>query len=161
MKYLFSYILAAILLLASAEIASARVERAWSYQEILDKSDLVVIATPTAANDTKEQTNLSKIFGQPAIGDETIFKIIGVETKFKISAVLKGDKAIADFTLHHYRYGSNSPIAPNSPEFISFDPAKKQAFLIFLVREADGRYASAFGQLDPGFAIHDLGGNIE
>ena len=45
---------------------------------------------------------------------------------------------------------------------VSFDPAKKRTYLLFLVREPDGRYAPAFGQADPGlYGISVLGGFAE
>jgi len=39
-------------------MVSARVVRKWSYQDVLDKSDWVVIATPIATADTKERIDL-------------------------------------------------------------------------------------------------------
>ena len=98
----------------------------------------MVIATPTATNDTKEHINLPGFVGQP---------VVGVETKFGVSAVLKGDKAVKELVLHHYRY--DKMIVPNGPNLVSFDPAKGRTLLLFLVREADGRYAPAVGQIDP------------
>jgi hypothetical protein len=87
-------------LLGFTGIVAARVVRIWSYQELLEKSDLVVLATPTATNDTKEHIDL------PGFVRE---HVIGVETRFAVSALLKGDEALRDFALHHYRTtdGSN------------------------------------------------------
>ena len=44
-----------VLILPASLPAQARLMRNWSYQELLDKSDLVVVATPTATNDAKER----------------------------------------------------------------------------------------------------------
>ena len=55
MKFLLPLMLAVGFLLGLPGIVFARGLRIWSYQEMLDKSDLVVIATPTAINDTKER----------------------------------------------------------------------------------------------------------
>ena len=144
-------LLTAAFLLVTTAIVSARLMGSWSYQQLLDKSDLVVIATPTATSDTKEQMNLPGYLAMRAIG---------VETKFRVSTVLKGDKALKDFVLHHYRAPKPDEIYDNGPHLLSFDPSKKRSFLVFLVRESDGRYAPTSGQTDPAyFAVHALEGD--
>jgi hypothetical protein len=142
------------LLIVSASIATARVVSIWSYQELLDKSDLVVIATPTASNDTQER-NLPGFEDQP---------VVGVETRFKVSAVIKGDQALKDFVLHHYRSGPGAMI--DGPSFVYFGIAEKPSvfprrYILFLHREADGRYAPVVGQADPGLGIMELEGVYE
>ena len=90
MKSLPMLVLATALLLSLTGIVAGRAVRIWPYQELLEKSDLVVIATPTATNDTKEHINLPDFVGQP---------VIGVETRFDVAAVLKGDKSLKGFFL--------------------------------------------------------------
>ncbi|HWB08700.1 MAG TPA: hypothetical protein VG826_05735 [Pirellulales bacterium] len=124
--------------LASSGIVDARAVATWSYQKLFDESDIVVIATPTATSDTSEKSPGLDGFGQP---------VVGVETKFTVSAVLKGDKKTEAFVLHHYR--DDGGLVPNGPCLVSFDPEKKRTYLLFLVREDDGRYAPTFGQVDP------------
>lgn len=154
MKYTRLLLLAIAFLVVSTSIVSARGVRIWSYQELLDKSDLVVLAVPVATNDTKEHIDLPGFEGE---------HVIGVETRFTISAVLKGDKALKDFALHHYRTtdGTNIPHAVNGPSFVSFAPVKNptavpQTYMLFLLREANGRYAPVVGQTDPGLGIKEL-----
>jgi hypothetical protein len=154
MKSLRLLVVATGFFLGLTGIVAARGVRIWPYQELLDKSDLVVLATPTATNDTKEHIELPGFAGQ---------HVIGVETRFAVSAVLKGDKALRDFVFHHYRTpdGANVPNVPNGPAFVSFDPAEKptfvqRTFILFLLREADGRYAPVVGQTDPGLGIKEL-----
>ena len=139
MKSLRLFILTSAFLLVSTGVLSARAMRNWSNQELLDKSDLVVIASPTASATTGELTNLPDVTG---------VSVIGVESKFVVSAVVKGDTAIKDFVLHHYKE-ANGGIPDNGPLLVSFDTGKRQSFLLYLVREADGRYAPATGQADP------------
>jgi len=135
-------------LLVSTGSASARVVRHWSYQELLDKSDLVVIATPLATTDTEERIDLPGLAAQ---------RVVGVETEFAVFVVLKGDKSLKKFSLHHYR-ADGMMMVPNGPSLVSFTPGEK-TFIAFLVREADGRYAPTVGQVDPGMqGIHVLGG---
>jgi hypothetical protein len=144
--------LAAALLVLSTGAVAARAVRLWSYQELLDRSDLVVIATLAGASDTKEHIDLPGFSGE---------QIIGVETKFSVSAVLKGDEAKKEIVLHHYRPADRTPRIPNGPTYVSFSPAgnepgTKPAYLLFLVGEADGRYAPVVGQTDPALGIRQL-----
>jgi hypothetical protein len=154
MKTIGLLVLTTAFLLGFAGIVAARAVRIWPYQELLEKSDLVVLATPKATNDTTEHIDLPGFVGE---------HVIGVETRFTVSAVLKGDKALRDFVFHHYRttYGPNISHLPNGPSFISFDPAANptippRTFILFLLREADGRYAPIVDQTDPGGAVREL-----
>jgi hypothetical protein len=150
----FKLCLFAVFFVISTGIAMARFVRVWSYQELLNKADLVVIATPTASNDTQEHINLPGFDGQ---------QVIGVETRFTVSTVLKGDKALKDIVLHHYRPSPDGMMVPNGPTFVSFAVSKKptgpgRTYILFLLREADGRYAPVGGQADPGLGIRELEG---
>ncbi len=149
-------LLATTLLFATT--ANARPMQAPSYQELLEKSDLVVIATPTATRDSNEQIDLPGIAVSTSENRTTGLAVVGVETTFRVSAVLKGDKTLKQFVLHHYREAKPQPITINGPALVAFDPSKKTSFLLFVVREADGRYAPTGGQTDPGFfSAHALG----
>ena len=144
---------ATILLLFIPGPAQAREILVPSYQEMLAKSDLVVIANPISkTKDTTEEDFLPGIFLQEKDGKRSRIQAIGVETKFAVLAVLKGDATIKQFTLHHYREAQPS-LALNGPSLVSFDPSnmsKRSSYLLFLVREPDGRFAPIGGQTDPG-----------
>ena len=132
-------VLASVANLVSAGAVDARAIRVWSDPELVEKSDLVVIAIPTATNDTKERVGLPGLDHQP---------VVGVETKFEVIAVRKGEKSLKSLILHHYRVDGFT--VPNGPNLVSFDISKKQKFVLFLVREKDVRYAPTVGQVDPG-----------
>ncbi len=150
MKTLF---LATAVFLVSLSLVSARLMGSWTYQKLLEKSDLVVIAIPTSVIDTKEEIDLPGF---------SAMRAIGIETHFQISAVLKGEKNLKNFTLHHYRASKADLPYPNGPMLVSFDLTKKHSFIIFLIREADGRYAPTSGQTDPAyFAAHAIEGSIK
>ncbi len=140
MKSICVFLLATVWLLVSSNVVVARVVRIWSHQELLEESDLVVIATPTTNNDTNEHIDLPGFDGQ---------RVIGVNTTFTASGVLKGDKALKDFVLHHYFAVSVKP------------SALPRTYILFLHREADGRYAPAVGQADPGLGVRELEGVYE
>jgi hypothetical protein len=154
-SYLFA--LCSSLLLVSMGIVGARAIRPWPYQELLERSDLAVIATPTATSDTQEHIELPGFGGQ---------RVIGVETRFAVSGVLKGDKTLKDLVLHHYRPGPDGMIVPNGPTFVYFavsenPSAPRRTYMLFLQREADGRFAPVVGQSDPGLGVRELEGVYE
>jgi hypothetical protein len=96
----FVPIAATILFCAMPNQSQARLMAVLSYQEMLEKSDLVVIATPKSkTTDTKEQAFLPGIWLQDKDGKQSKIKSIGVETVFAVSAVLKGDATVKQFTL--------------------------------------------------------------
>jgi hypothetical protein len=152
-NYRFGVRAAMILLCAIPIETQARLVSVLSYQEMLEKSDLVVIANPiTKTTDTKEEAFLPGIWMQEEDGKQSKIESIGVETTFSVSAVLKGDKTLNRFTLHHYREAQNGN-ALNGPTLVRFDPSntsKSSSYLLFLVRESDGRFAPVGGQTDPG-----------
>jgi hypothetical protein len=135
-------VLVTLLILASAGVVGARAMRWWSDQELFDKSELVVIATPAFTHDTKDHTPIPSFEDQP---------VIGVETKFTVITVLKGSQAVKMVTLHHYR--ADKMEVPNAPFFMLFKPKKR--YRLYLVREADGRYAPISGQIDPELSVRE------
>jgi hypothetical protein len=141
--------------------SQARLLETLGYQQLLDKSDLVVLAVPRSkTTDTKELSHLPKIWHQNKYGLQGNIKSVGVETPFTVSVVLKGDKTVKTFTLHHYREAHPPEVELEGPLLVSFDPSdptRRSPYLLFLVREPDGRFAPTGGQTDPGFeAIHRL-----
>ena len=151
----------AVAALLFATTGSARLIQVPSYQELTDKSDLVVIAAPISTRDTSERVDRpGTTMATPdkrAVG----FPVVGVETRFRASAVLKGNRTLREFVLHHYREAIAQPTI-NAPALAAFDPAKKTSLLLFVVREADGRYAPTAGQTDPGYlSIHPLGSYVK
>ncbi|HEX2746358.1 MAG TPA: hypothetical protein VHM91_00055, partial [Verrucomicrobiales bacterium] len=140
MKAIRRFLIAATLLTSLTDNSSARLMRTWSKQELLDKSDLVVIATPVSSTNTGEPVSLPETPAALATG---------VNTKFKVSLILKGPEEIREITLHHARPADPPGVTINGPLLASFDGAVKQSWLLYLVREKDGTYAPVSGQTDP------------
>lgn len=139
-----------LLLLALPVLVSARLMQAWSYQEMFDKADLVVIAKPVATKDTTETNTLPNI--RPDI------KVIGLATDFEVRTLMKGSNTNR-FVLHHYRLAKTNEFMINGPNLVGFDSAQHNSFLLFLANESDGRYARVTGQTDPGlFSVLKLEG---
>ena len=142
--------IAVLLILATALLAQARTMKSWSYQELYDQSDLVVIAKPVSTQDTTEKSPLPNI---------SSVQVVGLSTEFDISLVMKGDKSAKKATLHHYRLADPKQLMINGPHLASFDSKQHPRYLLFLHREADGRYSPVSGQTDPAlFSVVKLEG---
>jgi hypothetical protein len=126
------------MLLAVTGSLIGRLMEVVSYEEMFGKADLVVIAKPLSTKDTVERTTLP--------GD---LHVVGVNTEFETRLVLKGDKGANKFVLHHYRLANPDEPIVNGPVLATFDPKEPKAYLLFLIKETDGRYAPASGQVDP------------
>ncbi len=139
----------ALLLLTVTFAARARGIRAWTYEELYEQADLVVIVKPISTKDTGEKWIL------PDIGPAT--DVVGLSTVFEIRLVMKGDKSLKECTLHHYRLADTKRGISNGPLLVSFDPKDSPKYLLFLKKEADGRYAPVSGQTDPyGVSVQKL-----
>ena len=144
-------IITGFLILATTLATQARIMRSWSYQELFDQADLVVIAKPISSQDTTEQALL------PNIAPD--MHVIGLSTEFDLSVVMKGDKSLKKLFLHHYRLTNPKQLMMNGPSLASFDTKQYSRYLLFLHREADGRYSPVSGQTDPAmFSILKLEG---
>ena len=144
-------IITGLLILTAALSAQAREMRSWSYQELYDQADLVVIAKPISTQDASEKAVLPNI--SPDV------HVVGLSTEFAISVVMKGDKRLKKCVLHQYRLTNPKEMMNNGPMLASFDPKQHTRFLLFLHREADGRYAPVSGQTDPTlFSVQKLEG---
>ena len=121
-----------------------------TFEELFAKATFVVIATPAAAtHDTQERSAL--------LGN---VPVIGVITEFQTQLVLKGAKR-ERFSLHHYR---EAPLprgvgVVNGPTLLSFNPkTDHRPYLLFLVREPDGRFAPVASQADIDVSVRQVGG---
>ena len=147
-------IITGFLILMAALLAQARKMRSWTYQELYDQADLVVIAKPISTQDASEKAVLPNI--SPDV------HVVGLSTEFAISVVMKGDKRLKECVLHHYRLTNPKEMMINGPMLASFDPKQHTRFLLFLHREADGRYAPVSGQTAPTmFSVQKLEGTAQ
>jgi len=94
-------------------------------------------------------TFFSDLLHVDAKGRQTRVHATGVETRFECLAILKGGAAIEQFVLHHYRETARPTMEADGPQLVTFDPSDHSDYLLFLVREADGRFAPTSGQTDP------------
>jgi hypothetical protein len=141
--------LAILPLLWLTTVAYARPVSSMPYDRLTAEADLIVVATPISVRDTQEKITL------PRLSPPT--RVVGVETTFKVLAVLKGDKDAQRCVLHHFRKAKpEQHPKPNGLGLLAFEPKDKKTLLLFLKREPDGRYAAVTGQADPVFSIKEL-----
>jgi len=145
-----------LLILTTALLAHGRLVKRWSYKELYDQADLVVIAQHISTTNTTERAVLPNIL--PDI------HVIGLSSEFDIEVVMKGEGISKTLTLHHYKLVPLPPntILENGPNLASFFNGNENTrYLLFLHRESDGRYAPVSGQTDPArVSILRLDGDI-
>ena len=132
----------AILVTAMAPRLIALTIPSYDYDDLFARSDFVVIAEPLHnTRDTTERSTLAEINPRT--------RVVGVETQFEAAWVLKGPKR-DHFTLHHYREPTRKlkegAVIIGRVPLVKFDSNKHVDYLLFLVREPDGRFAPTAGQ---------------
>ena len=91
MKYRIS--LAVVLCLAiGVGVARGRAVQLWSYSDLTEKSDLIIIGTHKKSTDS---TTKKKVCGVP---------IVGIDSTFSVLSVLKGRLPKKTIEVYHYRY---------------------------------------------------------
>ncbi len=136
-----------------ASLCDARPVRYWPYKQLTEEADLIVIATPIKTEETGERINLPGI-----VRNNKPISAVGINTIFTVLAVLKGDNDLENLVFFHLREAKPPETARvNPPLLVSFDPKKKNRYLLFLKCETDGRFSSLTGQTDPAGAVKDLG----
>jgi hypothetical protein len=135
--------------------SQARIMTAWNYDSLNDKATFVVIATATKVTPTEERAALPNI----SAGTNAIIGA-GIETSFEVLTVLKGDRSVRTFVLHHYALADTKKIMMSGPGLVSFEPKDRKIYLIFLQQEADGRYVAVSGQTDPFWSVMEFTGSL-
>jgi hypothetical protein len=157
-------LIGALMITAAIRWVSAYNIDSFTYEEMVAKSDLVVIARPSESRDTGEREIDRNV--KPAVA------VVGVVTECNVLYVLKGPK-LKQFKLHHFREVNPRPpkgaqgiekIVMGPQIGIAFDQSKvSHCYLMFLLHEADGRYAPFDGHTDvEGLSIQEvMGGSAD
>ena len=129
--------IAAALMAGAALSASAWQLPSLPYEDMVAKSDLVVIARPFSSRDTGERKSDSNV--NPPV------PVAGVITECQALYVFKGPR-LKRFKFHHFRDLTDpNRIVVGGPVGTSFDLPKNRRYLMFLVREAGGRFVPLAG----------------
>ena len=146
--WIFGVIL--LLGLSSGERAEGRIRQVWTQKQMVDRADLIVIAKVAEVRDTGVTTTIPNI----RRGTEGI-AAVEMEGTFEISAVLKGKHDGAKLVLVYLRE-TKPETARGAAELVGFEAGDKREYLLFLKREADGRYSAVVGQTDPAEAVKEI-----
>lgn len=145
-----------LILLLVATPAEARLMRAYSFAELQNLADLIVIAAPTTTTELAEQTPLPNIRTVDAAGKEAPVMATGLNTHFQILGLLKGEAGLKAFTLHHYRLTVDGPQV-NGPGLVSFKAQDRAPWLLYLKRVGEV-YEPVSGQTDPDISVRKIDG---
>jgi hypothetical protein len=151
----------ALLALALAAAAEARPIGSWPYDELVKHADVVVLTRLISSSDSGDTT---------ALGNWTDIKFVGVNTKFTVAAVLKGEGVGKELTLLHYRQPAGSQPIINGPMLAAFpfgerkskvvsgpvDRENEPLYLLFLKRRADGRFEPVTRQVDSDLSVREV-----
>lgn len=129
----------------------ARKVRAWTYEDLAQEADLIVIATTKSVRDLKKETAFPNLF----LKDKPV-PAMAMEVTLDVLSVLKGKTDGGTITLSYLRPASLR-LMEDGPQLIIFNPELKVRYLMYLKREPDGRYSAITGQTDPALAVKDLG----
>ena len=151
------------LLLLRAETA-AQVGYLWSFDELTAQSEVVVIATPGATQDTGIRTELSDL--RPPL------PVVELNTEFKILATLKGNVPGGTLVMRHYRLDTDRIRGGciNCGSQLDFTTTGRMAVscrsgdvstqlptpcnvLLFLKRDTVGVFVPTSGQVFPGHSV--------
>jgi hypothetical protein len=160
----------------TTESVKARVHEVWPTAKLTAKADIIVIARHISTKDA--------MIGEKA--PEQFSDLVGVESRFKVLAVLKGKLEKQEITLFHFRYpktawqgegraGVARARVKVRTELISFaqtpdldgpgllrferDPDEDPPrYLMFLKKRKDGRYECVSAQVDPDVSVNKLVG---
>jgi len=149
MKLLRSFVLLMVVISCEAR----ELVRSWTFAELLDSSDLVVVAVAVKVEKLQEVSELPNIFALTKEGGSEPLLGQGINTTFEVLAVLKAASSLKCFILHHYAV---APLPVNGPNLVSFEPSEQGRFLMFLKKDKDGRYIPVSGQTDPAFSVKKL-----
>ena len=153
------------LLFVSSAIVEARPVGVWSYQLLVEQSDVVLIGNAEGTRDFDEKLENSPF--------SDILE--GHLTTFKVETILKGKATGEKIDLVHYLVNSKEPVinGPLPAHFIdkdrrmtitSIDGVKvkqdrvepRPPYLLFLKARPDGRYEPVTGQVDSIFSARKI-----
>jgi len=155
-------VLPAVWLSWHADMASGRLVEPWSYEKLLNESDLVVIADAKKTEDTTDKPR------------DPLFKpdldhIIGRTSTLEVKGTLKGKAPGAEIKVLHFRLMEEWSII-NGPSLVAFRTKPVEIkhdghseswhsrceYMLFLKARKDGRYEPVAGQYDAGMSVREL-----
>jgi len=170
-RFTFGLILGFLITLPLHNDAHARPIPLLSYDDLFKQSDLVMILRPLSVRDAKKEDRAIPPKGQADT-------LVGVVTRFQVSYVVKGEYKQKNFELVHYRLNELIPGGiVNGPTLASFVVDKRLInlperekplldkigphYMVFLKKQADGRFACLTGEFDAGLSVREIRGPLD
>jgi hypothetical protein len=142
----------------------------------MDEADLVIIVHAKSTRRARDSDNVvpmelvSGFVGQRDTGgpvvvikevvplsDDEVGSFTPIITKLDVLAVVKGKYDLAAIELCHYKYKANEQQITNGPRFVDFDDDRfGDDYILFLNRNAKGRWTFVTGHYDPVDAVRHL-----
>jgi hypothetical protein len=169
------------IVLAISNSASARAVYPWTYEELKEKSDVVIIASVASTEPFDELLEVDRRHpkNQRPEHELSIFErgtreLDAQLTTFKLKAVIKGTVNGKRVQVIHYNVGKGDPgqyqggarVAEfqkdeRRPEIsndanLLNDRSRKRQYLLFLKLRKDGKFEPASGQIDSAFSVMEL-----
>jgi len=139
------------LLATSPTRATAQIGYLWTFEGLLSKADVVVIAECVRTDETGRRRSHPEL--TPAL------PVRELETRFQVSAVLKDAEARAtepELHLRHYQYAAEALEGGlvNGGSWLRLEPG--HSYLLFLQRGRDGVYEPLSGHTFPADSVYEL-----
>ena len=145
-------------LLAPTSVDGRLIEK-WPYERLFKEAELVVLAEATGSTESGEVVKVK----------DWSTEFVGVNTKFTVKSVLKGQFADKPLTVFHLKT-KPEVLIQNGPLFVEFCHQRrvlkvrgekavaesKPAYLLFLKKGKDGRYEPASGRIDPELSVKEV-----
>jgi hypothetical protein len=138
----------------------ARQIQDWPYEKLFKRADLVIIVTPLAVRDAKEEDKATP----PGNGDY----LTGVVTSFEVLQTVKGEYNEKELEIVHFRLKEGVRII-NGPMLVSFAPGRvniegkgwtmtvaQREYMLFLKKRENGRFEFVSGQFDPELSVKQM-----
>ena len=139
------------LLATSPTRATAQIGYLWTFEELLSKADVVVIAECVRTDDTGRRRPHPELTPALAVRE--------LETTFQVSALLKEAESSAlepELHLRHYQYAAEvlERGLVNGGSWLRLEPG--HSYLLFLQTARDGFYEPLSGHTFPGDSAYEL-----
>lgn len=157
------FVLLALLLLAIPPSTWACIQTIWTFDDLKNDADVIVIAQPTETTNSGIVAPIKELSYVDPGGKKVIRVGTAVTTHFKVLTVLKGT-ADKEFTLTLYKLPptkmSNGLVVPDicPYPYREFDPTAQVRYLIFLEKTAKGGLDLLEGQGNSFFSVIKLDG---
>ena len=137
-----SMVFSMLLTLFASSNVEARLVRIWTYQDLLKRADVVVVASASESKVTEYTDAFRHDY------------LLQMKTTLDVQSVLKGElMANEQLNLVHFRMKEGVGIN-NGPQLVHFRTGENRpSYLLFLNRREDGQYEAVTGQMDPVLSV--------